>query len=445
MSIKKTLLKNSFFNMSGYLYLLFASLFSISLFLNNLGKEIFGMYILLASFTPLSSVFDLGVSLAIIKELADDRKTENEKTKIWQSSFYVFLIQASLLGTFFFFTIYYLLLKMPIFSSSTLTINPILISSVIGATIFINHINNAILNITQANHRFDVYNSKSYIVGSANTILSAVATYYTKSLALIFLIQLIFQIVSVFFTISYGQKIFGRSLLKPKYNKAVSIKLLSFGIKNFIGTLAGQVEAQISKFFLGFLSSAQSITSFNIPQNIYIKGAGIVSQLAQVFFPLSASLVTRERIIKLRRMYLVIQFMVFLSGIVVILFAYQFGYNFLVWWLKDIEVVNLTYPVLKILSFYYALISLTPLPTALLQGIGYPQIPSFFAVLTTMLEAILMAFLVPKYQEVGAAYSFLLTLLITSPIFLIYTSITFEKYLKKTLSLGEKTTPKDLA
>ncbi len=104
MSIKRDLLKNTFYNLLGYFYLLLASFFSISIMLKNMGTDLFGVYIFLSSFVPLASVFDFGVSVATVRELAFSGNSETKKTSIWQTSFFIFLIQASVL----FFAIFWL-------------------------------------------------------------------------------------------------------------------------------------------------------------------------------------------------------------------------------------------------------------------------------------------------------------------------------------------------
>ena len=82
MSIKKALIKNTAFNLFGYVYLLFISFFSIALMLKNMGSSMFGLYIFLSSFVPLASVFDFGISLATVRELAYPQNTQREKNKI---------------------------------------------------------------------------------------------------------------------------------------------------------------------------------------------------------------------------------------------------------------------------------------------------------------------------------------------------------------------------
>lgn len=435
MSLKKILFKNTIFNLLGYFYLLLVSFVSISLFLQNLGRELFGIYLFLASFVPIASVFDFGVSLATIRELSLPQNSHQEKIKTWQTALAIFISQGLLLLVVFAGLLVYLFSSLPLLRGlSPTNVMPTIV--LVSLTILINHVNNIFLSIPQAYQRFDIFNSKTFLVGTANTILSALLTFYTHNLSHLFLLQFIFHLVTFIFILFYAKSIFGWSYLEPRFDKATGKSLLSYGLKNFIGTLFNQIEAQASKFFLGFLSTAQSITAFSIPQNIIMKGAGIVSQFAQAFFPLSTSLLEKDRILKLKKLYLGLQYLIFSGGIVAVITTFYFGEPFLSWWLHDPVVVNAAYPVLQIMSFYFVLIALTPLPTALVQGLGKPQVASFFAVLTTVLEISSMAILIPLYKEMGAAYSLLASLIITVPSFLLVTWIMLRNQIKRTQSLA---------
>lgn len=426
MSIKKTLIKNTFFNLSGYLYLLLASFFAIPLLLHNLGRDIFGVYLFLASFVVIFSVFDLGISPAVVRKLSLPNISPEEKRLVWKTSFFFFLISAITLSLTLFLLLQYLTAVMPIFSyldPETLQISILLLS----LTVFLNQTNAHLLTLPQANQRFDIFNSKTILVGSANTILSALLSIIYPSVSALFFLQLIFHLLTSLFLVRYSRRIFTGNAFWPKPDKKTLKDLLSYGLKNFIGAIASQLEPQLSKFSLGTLASATAITAFSIPQNIVAKGAGIVSQFALSFFPLSASLLEKDRIHKLKKLILTVQLLILFGGLFAVTLTFTIGNAFLSWWLRDILIVSLAYPVLQVLSFYFVLVSLTPVPTALVQGLNKPQVSSFFAVLTVTLEISLMLILVPTLHAMGAAYAFLVSSAVSVPLFLIVSWWLLEK------------------
>ncbi len=434
MSLKKSLIKNTGFNLAGYFYLLIASFFSISILLQHLGRDVFGIYIFLASFIALSSVFDLGISNAVVRKLSLPQTNREEKVAIWKTSFSIFIS----IGFLLFATVSALLLflskTLQIFShidSSTLSWSILLIAIIV----FVNFINNHFLTLPQAEQRFDVFNSKTLLVGTSNTLISALIAFNYPNIAAIFAAQLVFHLLTFIYLAHYCYRVFPGPNFNPLYSRDSGRELFSFGIKNFVGTMAGQIESQFSNYVLGAMVSAQSITSFNIPQSIVTKGAGIVSQFAQAFFPLSASLLEKDRIHKLKKLVIGVEALTLLGGIIAVILTFTVGQEFLAWWLKDPIIVQSSFPILKILSFYFLLVSLTPVPTVLIQAINKPQIPSFFALLTVGIEIVMSLVLVPKFHALGVAYAFLISTVISVPLFIGVSWHLFQKEIKKTLSL----------
>lgn len=421
MSLKKSLIKNTGYNLLGYVYLLVASFFSVSVLLHNLGRDVFGVYILLVSFISITSVFDFGLSSAVVRKLSLPQTSSEERIKTWKTAFAIYLVVALLLFVGVITLLLILSAKMPIFSylnASTLNWS----IAILAIIIFINHLNNHFLSLPQAEQRFDIFNSKTLLVGSANTLISAIVSGYYPNVAVLFAVQLIFHIMTFIYMISYSLKLFPGAHFGPAYDRQTGKDLFSFGLRNFVGTLAGQLESQFSNFMLGAMVSARAITSFNIPQSIVTKGAGVVSQFAQAFFPLSTSFLEKDRIKKLKSLVLGVESLTLIGGIFAVILSFTVGQSFLMWWLKDSVVVETAFPILKVLSFYFLLASLTPVPTALLQGLDKPQIPSFFAVLTVVLEIVFALVLIPVFGPLGAAYAFLLSVIISIPPFLISTS-----------------------
>jgi len=433
MSIKTSLIKNTGFNLAGYIYLLLASFFSISILLGNLGRDLFGVYLFLGSFIPLAAVFDFGISNAVVRKLSLPNIENIERIAVWKTSFGLFLAISVCLSLAVWGILTYVTGTLPMFRILDQSILNWTVL-ILAITVFINHLNSHFLSLPQAEQRFDIFNSKTFLVGTGNTILSALLSIIYPNIALIFLLQLIFHLLTLLYMANYSFKRFpGKSFL-PGYKKEEGRGIIDFGLKNFAGTLANQVDVQISKYALGSLASASAITAFSIPQNIVLKGAGVISQISQVVFPLSSSLLEKTRIEKLKKMVLGIELFTLLCGILAIVLSFTVGKEFLLWWLKDAVVVSVAFPILKIMSIYFLITALTPIPSVLVQSIGKPQTTSFFAILTMVVDGILMFILIPRFGVLGAAYATLLSSLLTVPPFLVVAWILFNKEIRRTQS-----------
>lgn len=421
MSIKKTLIKNSSYNLISYAYLAVASLISIPIILNSLGGELYGSYILFNGIVLVAATFDLGLSQATIRWLSLPKINQATRVNTWKTSLFFFYILAVLLSLTTFILLRFFLIDLPAFTP----INPdqyLLATVIASGIVLINHLNIAFLTIPQAHQRFDIYNTRTIIVGTANTLITAWLSTKTDNIAVLLGLQFIFHLSAFITLLSYSRHQLGANPLIPKLHKQLSKELLGFGGKNFVTNIANQIRVQFSNFILGGLIGPVAVTAFSIPQNLIIKAAGAISQVTLAFFPLSTSLTSPERFPKLKRLIIQLQVVIFLLGIIQVFVVYQYGYQILTLWLNNPEVVIQAYPVLKILSWFFLLTILTPIPTAVFESLNKPQIPAITASLNTILTIGLIFFISNqpniKSSSLIPAYATLYSSIILVPIFL---------------------------
>src|SRR5690606_1498415 len=116
MSIKKTLIKNSSYNLISYAYLAVASLISIPIILNRLGGELYGSYILFNGIVLVAATFDLGLSQATIRWLSLPKINQATRVNTWKTSLFFFYILAVLLSLTTFILLRYFLIDLPAFT-----------------------------------------------------------------------------------------------------------------------------------------------------------------------------------------------------------------------------------------------------------------------------------------------------------------------------------------
>ena len=412
--------------MVGYGYLLVLSLFSIPILLKNLGADLFGVYLIYAGMVPLVSTLNLGLTNALIRYLSLPSITKKQSFRYWQTCFYQFVILSIAVFFISLFVNVFVINKLNITSFVPMA-SMITTSLLVSLIIFVNHLSQPLQTLPQVDQKFAFYNLRNLIVGSGNTILTALLSIYYPTLPHIFAFQLVLGIITAIIFFKYASNKFAQNVW-PKLHKSNSKQLLNFGFKNFVGNLASQFRNQFSKFALAGMLNPQAVTIFSIPQNIIIKGAGAISQLTLSFFPLSTSLSSKERISKLQKLILAVQALILFLGVVQVYVVFQFGLQLLTLWLSDIQLATQAFSVLKILSIFFVFTSLTPIPTVVLDGINKPHIPSMFAVLSAVLNIILIFMLTPKYGFLGPAYATTISSFIVAPSFLITFSVVFSRY-----------------
>jgi O-antigen/teichoic acid export membrane protein len=419
MSFKKTLLKNSSINLLGYGYLLLLSFFAIPMLLKSLGTDTFGVYLVYAGLVPLASTLNFGLTTALVRYLSLPNISKHKKNRYWQTCFWQFIILSTI--------VFGLSLLINILIINKLAPVSLLTSLLVSFIIFINHLSQPFQVLPQVDQNFLFYNLRNLIVGTGTTILTAFLALYYPSLPHIFAFQLVLYIVTGLIFFKYAANRFSGKVY-PRFFKDKSKKLLNFGFRNFIGSLASQFRNQFSKFALAGMLNPQAVTIFSIPQTIIIKAAGAISQLTLSFFPLSTSLSSKQRIGKLQKLILAVQAMVLFLGILQVFVVYRFGLQFLIFWLKDVDLATKGFSVLRILSIFFVLTSLTPIPSVVLDGINKPHIPSIFAVSSAILNIALIFLLTPQYGFLGPAYATTISSIIVAPLFLITFTIIFKRY-----------------
>lgn len=432
MGIKRTFIKNTAFNIGSYVFLVIAALISVPILVNSLGVKAFGFYTLITSITPILAVFDLGISQAAIRNLSLPEVDEKEKIKSWQTSFFFF----SIIG-FVLFLVALGIFQLYLYNlPSIATIvgsEKLLLMFVVASTVLANHLNAHFLIYPQSRQRYDIYSLNAFIAGSANTWIAALVSLIRPDLLLIFSVRLIGVLATLTFMYFYSRRHFSAENY-PKLHLEQFRKMLAFGLKSFAGRVFSVIEAYGLNFILASFLALQAVTYFSIPQNLIIKAAGGISMLTLSLFPLSTSLLTKESFFKLKKLIFWLQLSVVSLGLFAVAVIYFIGRPLLLLWLGDADLVTNIYPILQILSLQLFLTSLTPMPTAVLESMNLPQIPSFFALLTLLIEFSLLFVLLPRYGVNGAAVALSLSAAITVPTFLIVFLNRFRKFERELLS-----------
>ncbi|EOS1484615.1 oligosaccharide flippase family protein, partial [Escherichia coli] len=86
MLTKYTLIRNSILNLSGYIIPTLVAIPALGYMARELGPELFGVYTLAMALVGYASVFDFGLTRAIIREIAIYRDDIVEKRKIISTS-----------------------------------------------------------------------------------------------------------------------------------------------------------------------------------------------------------------------------------------------------------------------------------------------------------------------------------------------------------------------
>jgi len=409
-----------------YAYLVIAAIISIPVLVHALGIRAFGFYTLVISLGPILSVFDFGISQATIRFLALPDYDEKKKVKVWQTSYFFFALAGAALFLIVLALFQFYFFRLPI---SGIVTNKIALMFVVATTIFFSHINTHFLTLPQSKSRYDIYSLNAFIAGSTNTWIAALAALILPSILLIASVRLAGVLFTLLTMWLYSRRHYAAVTI-PRFHPEAWREMISFGVRSFAGRVFSALEAYGLNFVLASYIALQAVTYFSIPQSLIIKAAGGISMLTLSLFPLSTSLLTKDGIFKLKKLIIWLQASVLSLGLLAVGVIFVFGKPLLLLWLRNPDLVEQAYPILQILSLQLFLTSLTPMPTAVFESMNLPQIPSFFALLTVLVEVLFIALLLPRFGVNGVAYAISGGAAITVPIFLFIFFDRFRKYEK---------------
>ncbi len=417
---KTLLIKNTSFNLIGHFYLAIASLIAIPITLKYLGTHQFASLALINTFVALSSLFHFGLHQATIRFLALHHQHPSKQQLYTLTAILNIFILTLILGSIG-------LICKPFITSTFHLSNHLF--NLTFSLVFINYLTNFFNTFPQARNDFIFYNLKVLLVGTSNTLLTALFAFRFQSLTAIISIRLLFQILVLIFQLIYLKTHFSLSLQKLNLSSFISTSknLFSFGLKKFLGLLSSQGVFHFPRIFISRYFPLDNLPLFTIPQGLIANIQASLSQLTTALFPLSTNLISQRHHRRLKRILIFSELLVISLFASFTLLVFIFGETFLSLWLHNPQLAHQIQPTFKLLALAYSLSALSAIPATLLDSLGKPEIPALFATFNLGLQICFLFLLTPKFGFIGVPLTILLHNLIQVPIFLIFFKHQFNK------------------
>jgi len=397
-----SLTRATIWNIVGYTYLIFASLISTPILVYYLGVSQFAQYGLILATLYLVSSIDLGLPQSVVRALSRDHQFSPRRQTLWATSSQLFILTgfaSAMIAT-------YIVSR---FATDPLVL-PIVFALCLMANIIAHY-----STLPQAEGHFGYFNAKTFIVGTSNTLVAGYLSWIGQGVPIILLALLGSYVLTLAPLAYFSLKFFPRPR-DGRSSLSVAKSLIIFGLKNQAGKLVGQLQSQYGKYLLVALSPL-TLSAYVISQGIVQKLVGGVAQVATAFYPTAAR---SGMSTQARRLYLRLQFGLFILGIMAICLYQLFGFQFLTWWLKDTVLVATIHSFVLVYRYYGLLLLLTPLTSAVIDASGHPGATSIFGTLAFVIELCLAFILLPHYGLLALAYASIISLVIMLPPFFAY-------------------------
>lgn len=405
-----SLVKNSIWNLGGFILPTLIAIPSLGLLARNLGTEKFGLFTLAFAIVGYASIFDAGLTRAVIREISINRNDMIEQRKIISTA----TISVGGLGCIAALLIYLLVPFMP----SLLKIS-VINSYDVGAafkilafTVPVFLLNQVWLAYLEGHERFANINVQRVISNSFIAGLPTIFVLYSPSLTSAILGLLFGRLVSLFIAFCFSRKIILEAGLF--FEKMVFKRLIKFGGWMTVSNIISPVMVYFDRFVISNMLGANQVAYYTAPSEGVSRALNVPSALARALFPkLSNAKNKSERLSLEKTSYFFIMGACF--PIICIGFIYAQDVM-LVWMGREYSGEPAT--ILRILLIGFLFNALAQIPFAKIQATGKAHVTAMLHMFELVPYMVLLYILSNHYLLIGVAVAW--SLRVTADFFLLY-------------------------
>lgn len=397
----RLLIRNTAFNLLGQGLPLFVALFATPAIVRGLGVDRFGILTLAWMVIGYFAMFDLGLSRATVKYVAEalgKGEVERLPVLVW-TSFGFQLLLGLVIGLL-------LALLVPVLADLAFKIPPNMASESRSVFIILAYSLPIILmpmvlkGVLEAGQRFDLINPVQILAGSLMFLLPLLGIYLGIGLPGIVSLLVLSRLGTAAAYFILCRKIFPSILSGFTFDRTLVRKLISFGGWMTLSNIFGPILLYLDRLVIGIAISVAAVAYYSVPLEVVLRLMVFPVSVILVLFPAFSAISTasRETIVRLyirsmKYLFLVMGPLVF----IMVLFAR----DILRLWLGQ-DFAQQSSLVFQILA---AGMLLTPVQVSasLLQGIGRPDITAKFYLLEFVFYIPVLWFLVARMGITGAA------------------------------------------
>lgn len=401
MSVGVSLKKNTVWNLAGQGIPLLVGLWAIPVLVRGLGVARFGVLTLAWALIGYSSLFDLGLSRALIKLVAEkigDGDIDGMSRLVWTSI--VLMLATGLVGGIAFAFIDPWLVRNGLKIAPELQHEALISFFEIAFSIPLVVISAGFRGVLEAQQLFSLVNAIRIPLGVLTFIAPIATLYFSNSLVFIVLSLVVSRAIGLFFQAAFAlwsvpEMKHGiccqRSLLKP---------LLTFGGWMTISNVIGPIMVYADRFMIGALLSMSAVAFYSTPVEVATKLWLVPAAVMGVLFPAFSSLLReQDRLIHLYSRGANCIFAMLLPPCIVMV---AFAHSAMHLWLGE-SFASSSAIVLEIVLAGVFINSIAQIPFGFVQAAGRPDLTAKLHLLELPAYVLMAWFLIRRFGLPGAA------------------------------------------
>ena len=390
-----SLVKNSIYNIAGFAVPTLIAIPALGWLARQLGVESFGLFTLAFAIVGYASIFDGGITRAVIREVSIFRNDLSEQCKILSTANVVVLVLGCVGSLLLYFCANNLvnLLKITYENSIQARLSFELLASIIPVFL----INQVWLAYLEGHEKFANLNIQKVISSSLIAILPAIFCWYKPSLVYAILGLVFGRYLSLAITFFVCKKMIIQSGIG--FNVIVFKRLMAFGGWLTVSNIISPIMVYFDRFVISNIMGASRIAFYTAPAEAVSRLINIPYALSRALFPkLSHSNDLDEKKKLENQSYLLIS-LVCLPIVIIGCFLAEF---ILSTWLGS-NYAGLAVQVFQILLVGFYFNALAQIPFSILQADGKSKVTALIHVFEIIPYLAILFYLTYEFGIVGTA------------------------------------------
>ena len=412
-------IKNSIYNVMGFICPIGLSLVFTPYIVHNLGNDAYGILAIVSMVTGYFAFLNLGLGTAGLKYVSEYYAKKDYDTV--NSIINILILIYGILGIIGLISILTLtnLLATKVFKIPMNMVNVTKFAFYISAFGFlITFIKSVFASIPKALHRFDIENIISIIFGSASSLLAVLLLFIGFGFKEIVILRFGIGLAMLFVLIIVVKRLLPFYKLRIKFDKKLIKKLFSFGIFEFFTQLTNITSYHAAKIIIAAMLGPFWLTYYVIPQTLTVRVNGFIYKISEIIFPLSSELSSTGQHKRLTNMYLKMSRITLVFKLAIYVPLIMFSYKILYFWMGE-DFAKEGWIVMVFLCSGFFLNSIALIPAIINLGLAKPKINAFFSVIVMVVQLTLLFPLTKLMGIKGSALSVLIAMGI-APFFLFF-------------------------
>ncbi|MBD3168997.1 MAG: oligosaccharide flippase family protein [candidate division Zixibacteria bacterium] len=407
----KVLAKNTLFNLMGRGVPLLAAFFTIPILIDYLGKDRFGVLALAWMVVGYFGIFDMGISRATTKFLAET--LARKEYELVPSIFYSSMFMLAGLGVFGFVTAF---LVTPWLVQHVFNIPSALAEETTGAFYLLAFSIPWVIctagaqGVLEAQQKFGLLNAVKIPASIFTFVGPLLIVPYSVNLFYVTAVLIVGRILAFILYIAFAHGSISRYKYPRKPSMDLARSLLSFGGWLTVSNIVGPIMVYMDRFIVGALLTMSAVTFYVTPFELVSKVLIVPFALLGVLFP-AFSAYSRTDIDKLDELYQKsIKYLIIIVAPVVVV-TIIFAEPFMDFWLGT-EFAQNSAIILQLLSLGVLINTLAYSPINAIQALGRPDVSAKIHLFELPIYLLILWFLVKWLGINGVAIAWVVRVIL---------------------------------